>query len=372
MTHHCALDPTLTSTFPFEYKGHDGKPVTAGTLVQGVCILNNTACSLSVNCCGLTDGANHATSKLWLIPMVCFIAPFYLFNAAKNKTRKAEEENRKAEGLEPEESKHPMALMMAGWSSSQKTAFKAIFLLALAATIAEAVVMPKSIQNTLQPPDTAALLAMTSFLTPVEEVFAFIEDVMIVEVGYAVASGQHKRLNLLLNISVLGGVASALLAFSLMVVIAFNKGSAEAFLNPSSAQNQDLINSGCDLISTGDELLGVARVYWLLSAAAWIPKFAIKGLFGFFIGTGYLGAYVAPMIISAGVPLVIWFTLKGTMPPLSVVGLAYGTADWALAVLFFAFLLSSKSMREKYELRWLGCSWLGDDKMSKTVKEVST
>jgi type IV secretory pathway VirB2 component (pilin) len=331
----CTVDPTDLAAFPFEYKGHDGQAVHSGTLVEGVCILNNTACSLSAKlCCGLSKQADGRTSKLWLIPFVCYLAPYYLFVGYRKRQGKQLDQERKAKGLPGEESKNPLAHLLKDWTVFQKNCFKATLILALAATIAEAVIMPKSIQQTLQPPETSALLAMSSFLTPVEEIFAFIEDVMVVEVGYAVAGGDYKRLNLLLNISVVGGIVSALFAVSLVLIISLQESAAEALLNPSSAQNQKLIDSGCDLISTGPQLLEVAKVYWLLTALAWIPKFAIKGVFGFFIGTGYLSAYIAPMFIMSSVPLGIWFGLKDSMSPLSVVGLAYGTADWLVSSLY--------------------------------------
>ena len=61
----------------------------------------------------------------------------------------------------------------------------------------ESIIMPKSIQQTLSPTDRASQTAMDSFLTPVEEIFAFIEDTMTVKVGYAIASMRYNDLNIL-------------------------------------------------------------------------------------------------------------------------------------------------------------------------------
>ena len=58
---------------------------------------------------------------------------------------------------------------------------------------------------TLPPGQRSAELAMQSFLKPISEVFAFLEDAMTVQVGYALATGNNRRVNALLNIAVWGG-----------------------------------------------------------------------------------------------------------------------------------------------------------------------
>lgn len=117
---------------------------------------------------------------------------------------------------------------------------------------------------------------MSSFLTPVKEVFVFIEDTMTIKVGYALAAGELSKLNSLLNISFFGGLISGIFAFLLMVVLCLVDSTAGHLLNPSETSNSNLIAQGCSLIPTTDDLLHSARIFWLLTAAAWIPNFSSK------------------------------------------------------------------------------------------------
>ena len=145
-------------------------------------------------------------------------------------------------------------------------------MLAILAVVFEATIMPKQIQTNLSPPDRAAQLAMASFLEPVREIFAFLEDAMIIKVGYAIAAGRYRELNALLHISIIGGAMCGLVAFAAMAIIAFNDASANVLLNPSAVPNQRIIDSGCSLIPTAAQILMKARPYWLLISASWIPQ----------------------------------------------------------------------------------------------------
>ena len=145
-------------------------------------------------------------------------------------------------------------------------------MIAILAVVFEATIMPKSIQTNLSPPDRAAQLAMASFLEPVKEIFAFLEDAMIIKVGYAIAAGRYRELNALLHISIIGGAMCGLVAFVAMAIIAFNDASANVLLNPSAVPNQRIIDSGCSLIPTAAQILIKARPYWLLISASWIPQ----------------------------------------------------------------------------------------------------
>jgi hypothetical protein len=45
-----------------------------------------------------------------------------------------------------------------------------------------------------------------------------------------------------------------------------------------------LIAAGCELVPTTPMLIEHARVYFLLSAARWLPNFVTKGVVGFLVG----------------------------------------------------------------------------------------
>lgn len=142
----------------------------------------------------------------------------------------------------------------------------------------QASIMPRSIQHNLSPTDRSAQLAMNAFLTPIEETFAFLEDTMVVKVGYALAAGRLSELNRLVHISVGGGLVLGCTAFLLMLILSYAHTSASALLDPSSSSNAALIDRGCSLVPTSQQLLQHARVYWLLIAATWVPKFMTAGV----------------------------------------------------------------------------------------------
>ena len=150
---------------------------------------------------------------------------------------------------------------------------------------------------------------MQSFLTPIEEVFAFLEDSMMVAVGYAMAADQYGRLSVLLNVSVVGGLLCGLVAFITMIVVSHTYESERALLNPSHGPNAALRRT-CPLVPSTDQLLdGGAVHYWLLVAASWIPSFMMKGITGFHLGTYQVAVYLAPWIVQLVVPLALWFAL---------------------------------------------------------------
>jgi hypothetical protein len=154
---------------------------------------------------------------------------------------------------------------------------------------------------------------------------------------------------------VLGGILSGILAFVFTSIIGLTRSSAEAVLNPSHVSNQILINNGCTLIPTTDQLLQHATTYWLLLTAAWIPKFGGKAVVGFLVGAGHLAPMLFGTIVQAVLPITIWFTFKDTMAPLSALGMAYGMQDWILGIVYFLYFLCATKLRIEYQLRCLCC-----------------
>lgn len=232
-----------------------------------------------------------------------------------------------------------------------------VFMLSLSAGIMQGSIMAPEIQATLDPTERSAELAISSFIAPVREIFAFLEDGMVVRVSYAIAAGRNAELNLLLHISIVGGIATGLLAFLCMMAIALSP-SAAVLLDPSSASNQQLLEEGCSLVPEPATLLAAARSYWLLATAVWIGGFMRKGVDGFMLGSGYLITYLMPSILSGGLPLVIWFvgkpaTSTNGFSPLTLLGVAMGTDDWINAIALLLFIACARDLQKRYDLRLL-------------------
>ena len=352
----CTYDESNWRDFPFSYTYSNGSSAKTGYVVDGVCVFDG-AC-----CCDLNPKVEQE-SQVWYIPLICFVVFMILFKRLRAYFRPAGSEN----GAQME-TQRPFQFMMQGKPRWYGIALVIVVFIGIMATVTESVIMPASIQDRLSPSERAAQLAMSSFLTPIKEIFSFIEDTMSVEVGYALSARDFSKLNTLLNISVLGGVVLGLLAFCVMLALAFIDVVAEFLLNPSSASNHQLIDAGCSLIPNSSDLLESARTYWLITTAAWIPSFAGSAFQGFFVGTGQLLQYYIPLIALGAVPVVVWFSLLGArsdgdtdLEPLEILGVAYGVADWANFLYFFGILAASSGLRREYRLRPLLCgSWGGD------------
>ena len=352
---------------PFQFADGSGGWITNGTrdAATGVCVPTNSTCgdpSTRANCCGTAPviGDDYGAANYYAMITFAIASGFYkriLQDSVVNWLRP-----RRADGR-IDASFGSRGAVLKEMFEGRKPSFKYVIgflILAIFATqIFEMTIMPPSVQATLSPQAAAAKVAMSSFLEPVKEVFAFLEDVMLVKVSYALAQGNLEELNQLLHASVLFGLMSGALSFLLMAAVAAGDGSAAALLNPAAAPNDILIASNCTLIPSTDELLSVARPFWLLSCATWMPTFAMAGFTGFLAGAGRFEIVLLPGIIGLAVPISIWFGLKGSLPifgidnPLTVLGLAYGVGPWLNALLCLAIVACSPGLRARYGLRWL-------------------
>jgi hypothetical protein len=190
------------------------------------------------------------------------------------------------------------------------------------------------------------------------------------EVGYAIATARHADLNVLLHVSVLGGIACALFGWVVMLALAASP-VAYSLVDPSAASNRALIEAGCSLIPTSEEVFTQVKGLWFLRTAAWLPNFATKGLLGFFIGTKQYLIYCLPLLVSATVPVILWFMAfaHNSLSTLDIIGVAYTAGDWLIGLVFVAYFVFNSSLRERYSLKlWGGSS--GRIGWSKVVKEV--
>ena len=388
------------ATSPFHYRSLNGSFVTEGRLVDGACVFETEACmatttlrfpenGTSFSCCGTTANVEQ-NANVWYYPMIFFFVPYVIIMVLarvgqRYEARKKEEEQQDGQytgaGSGPSSSSSSssstegssrVGMITSGqnYSKGAKIVIAIIYLLGIAALVAESTIMPKSIQQTLAPADRSAQLAMASFLEPMKEIFAFIEDSMAVQVGYALAAGRLKELNALLHVSVIGGAVCGAVAFLISVALALDHTSAAAILNPSSVPNAALIEGGCSLIPTTETVLSRARLYWLLIAGSWLPTFVSKGLLGFFAGTGDMAMYAAPMIVAAIVPVSVWFgglpstasddSTTASLTPMTLLGLAYGIGPWVVALCFFVYLGCRKGLRDRYGLHCVCCRGRND------------
>jgi hypothetical protein len=362
---------------PFAYFAANGTQLSTGILANGVCVYKDAACDANSSpraangsyfaCCRGSKDLDARTNMLWLIPFLAFMIPWQI-SSRLQKARAANEAARKrmldADGAAEETAapagsakKHPLADAMASKPDWQKKLAGGLMLACIGALVAESTIMPKEIQRRLSPMDRSAQLAMAAFLTPIQEVFAFLEDAMTIQVGYAIARKDTAQLNSLLHISVWGGAMCGAAAFLLMLALSASRGSAQALLNPSHGPNSALIAAGCDLVPTTDALLEDARVYWLLTASTWIPTFMSKGVSGFLIGTFEIAPYLFPIVVSASVPIGLWFGLlpqtqgdDAALTPITVLAIAYAVGPWLIGFFQLGYLYCNAALRKQYAI----------------------
>lgn len=192
------------------------------------------------------------------------------------------------------------------------------------------------------------MLAADAWLTPIGEVFQFLEDAMTVKISFAMATGQVRRVKVLLIVGVLGGLATGVFAATLLTVMSFIEPLIRALLVPYS-----VAGTGCSLIPTAKEIVLDSRSYWLLNAWSFPFNFITLVLTGFILGSLEFGLYGAAMLLSQLVQAGIWFGLKpadGASPGLSLMGWANLLSSVTFVVVCFAGILWHPTLRQRYKL----------------------
>jgi hypothetical protein len=360
----CTFDENDPLGSPFVYYYPNKTVIKTGRLIaisgydKPVCIFQTDACLPDHKggaCCNTTD-AIDSLAQVWYFPMICFAVPYVILNVLRKKRAAAYAKKAVAETGVPQASS-AWGETFSGFSKCKKALMGTLFLAGIIASVQERIIMTRSIQATLLPTDRASQMAMSAVLTPIEEIFAFLEDTMNVKVGYALASCRYQDMNALINISAIGGLICGTLAFLLALLLTLNDSMAGALLNPSESSNRVLIDQGCRLVPTTEELLNNAKVYFVLSASTWIPSFMGKGLTGFYMGTAELVPYLFQIVVAASVPIGIWFGLLGnaSVYPLTALALAYTVPAFLNTAMMFGYLVCKTSIREKFKIRCLCC-----------------
>jgi hypothetical protein len=191
----CTFDP---STFPYSYGN-----ATHGILInvnlpnnqpsQQMCLFNNTQCVGKVEkCCSETEMVSDALTFSWLPPLVAFFVAYIAIKLyfGKHFVKKFGVTGAMGWAVLHDSSNKDDTANTGNTEEWKKTKYLKYFvylamvcagllyMASITALIFEAIIMPKSIQETLSPSDRSAQLAMQSFLTPVEEIFSFLEDTM--------------------------------------------------------------------------------------------------------------------------------------------------------------------------------------------------
>lgn len=124
--------------------------------------------------------------------------------------------------------------------------------------------MASSTQLALPVSDRNSMLAAMAFLTPVKDIFQFLEDTTTVKITLALGANDYSSIRPIAVLGVLGGLLAGLLGALLMTCLAWWPSVIEVLLAPGSSEALTQ-NPQCQLLPSPDTVVDTARQLWLLT-----------------------------------------------------------------------------------------------------------
>lgn len=284
---------TATADDPFIYKNSNGTQILNGTLSDdGVCVFLDADCSTGPrthgDCCDRNPRMQNQLQSMlqnigpfWVYMVLVFI--FVKRKKAADKRREAEHAAAVAEA-ERRGAPPPVSTVAADgdhFGVNQLSKCEKVFGIvgyvgALCCAVSTPIIMMSQIQSVLHPASRSAVLAAGAFLTPLEEVFAFLEDTMTVRINFAMGAGDRVLTNRLFNAGILIGLVSGTLAALVATFLAIDPDTFQALVYPEAGYEAAHNLSSCSLVPHASEVAYEAKPFFLLSAWQWPFVFANK------------------------------------------------------------------------------------------------
>lgn len=227
----------------------------------------------------------------------------------------------------------------------------------LVVNIFTAVAMAKLTQAYLPVHDRNAMLAALAVLTPVSEVFQFVEDSVSVKIGYALGKGCDKTLRKVLQLGVFGGLAMGCMAAGLMSLLAAWPAAMRKILSPTQSL------SSCSLLPSPDEVVRQAVPFWLLSAWAWPLNFAGMAFQGVLLGAREYGIFALATVSARFLLVGTWLSYPPSLQLL-------GTANLLSSATFVAVCVISMSLNSRTRSRFLGIGATPAERLLGTAEDA--
>jgi hypothetical protein len=321
-------------SFPFDFFAPNGTRVPGELDPAGFCVFPDAACSPFdpvTTCCQAKSGVETTGDNYMFIAFAFIFAPTFFLRAGDDSdpeakaARKARDERMVPSWVK----KIPSRLVVK------------LFRYGLMAYVTMQVVVPifmrNSIQDTLSVVNRNTVIAAEAFLVPYNQIFQFIEDIVMVRVNYALAWKKKELTNELVHIGLLGSFLTGVLAAVIATILGVIPSALSGLTNPGAEADAEAY-PGCDLIA---ESTVSALPYWLVEAWAIPGNQMGMVLTGFMLGAmelptvGWIGAISIAMIP------IVWFTsVSGSSNPILVLAFAEFTSNWVLPVLAIAYLVS--------------------------------
>lgn len=222
-----------------------------------------------------------------------------------------------------------------------------VYLGVIASTVV-GIAMAQSTQLALPVPERNSMLAATAFLTPMKDIFQFLEDTTMVKITHAMGVGDFSAVRSIFLLGVFGGLACGVVGASLMTLLAYWPTAIEVLLAPGSAQAQ-LENPGCDLLPSATEVVATARGLWLLISWSWPFQFIAMVLTGLLMGAREFALYGMANILCQLTLAGAWFFGPKPMN-LPLLGWASFASNVVLMAVMAGTIALNRPLRQKYGL----------------------
>lgn len=190
-----------------------------------------------------------------------------------------------------------------------------------------------------------AQIIAESVLNPIDDIFSFLDDILLVKIGVALIAGDYAQMRKVFFLGVFGGAAMGVIGALCSTVLVLVPSLAQAMLNPFGAA---AAMDGCHLAD--NEEIWPASVYFLMTAWAWPFSFASFALSGFAMALNNFEVLAIIGVISNLVYFLGITVLFGNDPRLEVLGYVRFVGTALPTLCWMVYFLIRKDLRVKLGL----------------------
>jgi len=308
----------------------------------GACLFPGTTCDEHDCRCTASAWAAGLYSRASVLNQVCGGAVMVVFIAAVRRSRRRRRQ--------PDAQEAPKR----GGGGREALLGQLCIYLGIGASVFCQVYIAESTQLALSVTERNSMLAADAILTPIREVFQFLEDSVSVKVGSLVGlalagRGSTEAVSTVLSLGLAGGLVTGGCAATLASLLTLWPAAISALLAPGARSHSASV-LGCSLLPDAGSIVESARGFWLLSVWTWPCVFMMLILTGFMLAVGELVCFGLATTVMAAVYLLAWSLLSP--PSLLTLGGAGMLANASGLVVYLAHLATSRRLREKWGFRF--------------------
>ena len=288
-----------------------GNPVLGDYNDDGICVFEAANChpkSLPSECC--TYDANNIRSNErsnaknnndnidgWISKymMLCLLVPICYMKKVVNKkavTNDHDDEededqyedqtnNTSSQEEQEQEQEEKKETVTPYWWSIIEYVYSKGFLVFMLMSIGASIATRKSYQTTMSVSHRTLLMSTEAFMVPFYEIFQFIEDIVLVQIGHALGRKDRKLTDHLIHAGIAGSVVTGILAGAIGTLLGLLPNVFGALTNPG-LKNDQSIYEGCEFFDSSQDEISAILPYWMMKS--WVMIFQQIGmvLSGFF------------------------------------------------------------------------------------------